>query len=322
MILMSMEDVPSSPPAEAGSRPASPPPERRRGPGRPPSRPPAPTLQHSGIVAQPSDAHNRLEFVYGDPSVFKAFFTYLKNVHAREVHLRCSPSGLAFFARDHSRTSRIVGVAAGEHVNWHYCAGTYWLCLARESVEKMFAAIDKSFFKFTIRQSWDDTESLTFVFKDASIDKDCFYRIGLSAYTPDPDLYAAEAELAGLERSHPVEFTLSAKHFKKSVTDAAGHTDTITVEKIGDFPLQITYATAGLVYNEVYRDPARIALRAELPPGSAFRCALPVASVKSLAASMVSDDVRVICSADTDIVFRSALEVKALVVSTLTARAS
>ena len=97
----------------------------RRGPGRPPSKPAPPALEQRGIVLAPLDANNRLEFVYNDPSVFKSLFTYFKNIKARDIHLRCNPAGLTFFARDHSKTSRVVAhVAIG--FNPRVVALTWW----------------------------------------------------------------------------------------------------------------------------------------------------------------------------------------------------
>jgi hypothetical protein len=292
----------------------------RRGPGRPPSKPAPPALEQRGVVTAPRDAANRLEFVYGDPSVFKSLFTYLKNIKARDVHLRCNPRGLTFFARDHSKTSRVVAHVAGEHVNWHYSDGEFWLGLNREHVEKMFAAIDKTLFKITILQSIDDPNSLTFVFKDAEIDKECNYRVQLSIYPRDDDLYEAERALtpAALTTLFPIEFTLSAKQFKKSISDASNYSETLTFEKLGAHPLQLTYAKANMVYNEVYRVPAKIGLRSAVADGAIFRATVKVANVKSLASSMVTDDVRILCREDADLLFRSAIDAKALVVSTMT----
>src|SRR3989344_3449699 len=107
----------------------------KRGPGRPPSKAPPPPLDRKGIVDSPKDPNNRLEFVYSDPMVFKSLFTYFKNIKARELHLRCTPKGLTFFARDHLKISRIVAHVAGEHVNWHYCESEYWLGINRDNVE-------------------------------------------------------------------------------------------------------------------------------------------------------------------------------------------
>lgn len=292
----------------------------RRGPGRPPSKPAPPALEQRGVVAAPRDASNRLEFVYGDPSVFKSLFTYFKNIKARDIHLRCNPTGLTFFARDHSKTSRIVAHVAGEHVNWHYCDGEFWLGLNREHVEKMFAAIDKTLFKITILQSVDDPNSLTFVFKDAEIEKECNYRVSLSTYPRDEELYEAERALtpAALTALFPVEFMLSAKQFKKSIGDASNYSETLTFEKLGAHPLQLTYARANLVYNEVYRSALKIRLRSAVADGAIFRATVKIANVKSLASSMVTDDVRILCREDDDILFRSAIDAKAMVVSTMT----
>jgi len=293
---------------------------KRRGPGRPPSKPPAPPLEKKGIVDSPKDSNNRLEFVFGNPSIFKSLFTYFKNIKARDIHLRCSPDGLTFFARDHSKTSRIVAFVAGEHVNWHYCEAEFWLGINRDNVEKMFASIDKTFFKITIIQTQDDPNSLTFIFKDAEIDKECNYKVTLSTYSRDEELYEAEQSLTpeALIASFPVEFTLTAKQFKKSISDATNYSSTITFEKLGTHPLQLTYAKANMMYNEVYRTPEKVKLRSDVAEGTTFRATVKVANVKSLASSMVTDDVRIMCREDDDILFRSAIDAKALVVSTLT----
>ena len=307
--------------AAAAAKPAKAQKGNRRGPGRPPSKPAPPVLKHQGIVASPLDASNRLEFVYGDPSVFKSLFTYFKNIKARDIHLRCTPRGLTFFARDHSKTSRVVASVAGEHVNWHYCDGEFWLGLNREHVEKMFAAIDKTLFKITITQTVDDPNSLNFIFKDAEIEKECNYKVQLSIYPRDEELYEAERALAPatLAAMFPIEFTLSAKQFKKSISDASNYSETLTFEKIGTYPLQLTYAKAGIAYHEVYRSAAKIGLRsAAVTDGTIFRATVKVANMKSLASSMVTDDVRILCREDADILFRSAIDAKALVVSTLT----
>jgi len=293
---------------------------KRRGPGRPPSKAPPPSLDIAGVVDAPNDSKNRLEFVYSDPMVFKLLFTYFKNIKTRDIHLRCNRAGLTFFARDHSKTSRVVATVAGEHVNWHYCQDEFWIGINRENVEKIFAAIDKTFFKITIFQTIEDPNSLTFVFKDADIDKECNYKIILSTYAYDPDLVEAEQSLTpdALQNQFPIEFMLTAKQFKKTIGDAVNYSDMVTFEKIGHHPLQIVYVKANMVYNEVYRTSSKIHLRTSVPEGATFRCAVNVANVKSLASSMVTDDVRILCREDGDILFRSAIDAKALVVSTLT----
>ena len=293
---------------------------KRRGPGRPPSKPPAPPLEKKGIVDAPKDSNHRLEFVYGDPTVFKSLFAYFKNIKARAIHLRCTPKGLTFFARDHSNTSRVVAHVAGEHVNWHYCEGEYWIGINRDTVEKIFASIDKTFYKITIIQLHEDPNSLMFVLKDAEVDKECNYKVTLSAYPPDDDLYEAEKMLTpeAILANFPVEFTLTAKQFKKSISDASNYSDSITFEKIGTHPLQLSYTKPTMVFHEVYRSADKISLRSSVPPDTTFRAQVKLGNVKSLASSMVTDDIRILCRENDDILFRSKIDAKALVVSTMT----
>lgn len=289
---------------------------KRRGPGRPPSKPPAPSLDKKGVVNLPKDPNNRLEFVYSDPSIFKSLFVYFKNIKAREIHLRCSPEGLTFFARDHSKTSRIFATIPGEQVNWYYCEGTFWLGINRDNIEKIFSSIDKTFFKIVMIQSHDDPNSLIIIFKDSEIEKECNYKIILSSYSEDDDLYDAEKVLKNDD--FLIEFTLTAKQFKKTINDASNYSETITFEKISDNPLQLTYAKSNIVYNEVYRSGDKIALKSQVSENSTFRATIKLNNIKSLASSMVTDEIRILCRSDEDILFRSVIDTKSLIVNTLT----
>lgn len=287
---------------------------KRRGPGRPPSKPPAPLLDKKGIVDEPKDPSNRIEFVYSDPSIFKSLFVYFKNIKAREIHLRCNKEGLTFFARDHSKTSRIFANIPCKNVNWYYCNDTYWLGINRDNIEKIFASIDKTFFKIVIVQTHDDPNSLTIIFKDSEIEKECKYKIILSSFTEDDDLY--EAECIGNE--FMIEFTLTAKQFKKTINDASNYSETITFEKIGNNPLHITYVKSNIVYNEVYRSPDKISLKSNVTDNISFRSTIKINNIKALASSMVTDEIKILCKSDEDILFKSIIDSNSLIVNTLT----
>lgn len=295
-------------------------PAPKRGPGRPPSKPQAPSLEKKGVVSSPLDPCNRLEVAYEQPCVFKALFAYFKNIRAREIHVRCNPEGITFFARDHSKKSRVIAYVVGEHLNWHYCEGEFWFGINKDGVERIFSSIDKSFCKISLIQSHETPGWLTIIFKDPSIEKECSYDITLSSFPPDEDLFAAEDILDPemFQDTFPVEFTLTAKQFKKMIGDASNYSGDGTFERIGDHPLVFTYTKANMVYRETYYSDEKIHLRSSVPTGATFRCMINVANVKSIAASMVTEDVRILCAETGDILFRSALDAKALVVNTLT----
>jgi len=293
---------------------------KKKGPGRPSIRQIPPSIEKYGIVDAPKDPNNRIEFAYSDPIVFKSLFTYFKNIKAREIHLHWHKNGLTFYTRDHSKVSRIVAEVSGTHVNWHFCDGDYWMGINRDGIEKIFSSIDKTFYKITIIQAHDETDSLTFIFKDADIDKECHYKVSLSYYPSDEDLYEIKNIITpeALLKNFPIEFTLTAKQFKKTVNDASNFSDTITFEKLGEHPLQLNYAKSNLIYHEIYRSPKKINLRSNISENETFRTTIKISNIKCLASSMVTDDIRILCREDADILFRSALDEKALVVSTIT----
>ena len=302
------------PPAEGGK---APPAEKRR-PGRPPSLPPPPPMERRGVVDAPANSRNRFEFVYERPGVFRELFTHLKNARAREVFLRLDPQGLAFFARDHGRTSRIVALIPGAQVNWHYCEGTFVLGLKRETAELAFAPIDKTHSRVTLAQSHDDLGRLTITLHNAEVDTDRTYMVALAIFPPDPELFAAERDLTpeSLAALYPVQFTLTARYFKKLVGDAATVCAALTLEKLGRHPLQYTYASSSVQVGEVFNSRDMIDMRSSVGDDAIFRVRVGLANLKALAAAMVTDNVRVLCREDDDLLVRSVIDSKALVVST------
>jgi hypothetical protein len=297
-----------APPPKTGEPAALP---AKRGPGRPPSKPPAPPLERRGVVADPSDPNNKFEVVYDDPTVFKTLFVYYKNLRARDIYVRCDRDGMTFFARDHTKTSRVVARIEGCKVNWYFCAEVFWFGLNREQVHPIFASIDASFFKITFRQEHGNTDHISLTLKDAAINKECSYQITLAHLEPDQDLFDAE-QITGAEnlvQEFPIEFTLSSKQFKKTVADAAGMSGDISVEKHGQkSPLYLTYQRIDATYHETYHSAEKIGLRADLQPEQMFRCTITLTNIKSLATSMVAETVQILCRETDYILFRSRLK--------------
>ncbi len=316
-----MSTVPE--PMPTGAAPAMPPTEpaaenevKKRGPGRPPKRHRTPPLKHVGIVDRPANADHRMEFVYGDPIVFKSLFTYFKGLKVQNVYMRCSPTEIVFFARDSATACRVVARLPGADVHHFYCVDTFTVGFNRKFVEKTFSGIDKSFFKITMTIDVGDEEYLNIIFKDPEINKDCHSRIVISTFDADDGLFAAEHEsTTAAAEAYPLRFTLPAQKLKKTINDA--QSDQITFEKLdGDHPLKIVYDRANLAYVETYRDSKKIDLRAPTGRNGMFRLTARVANIKPLAIAMVSKFVQICCSPDRDMLLRStdgALQLSTLV---------
>ena len=304
-------------------------PVARRGPGRPPSKPAPAPLVKKGIVEGPEDSSCSLEFSYDNPGIFKTIFTYFKGTKATEIHMRCDPEKITFFARDHTKKSRIVAVVRGCEVNWYYCARPMWIGINGREFEDLFAAIDKSFRTISFSCKHEEPDKIVILYKDYDLGKDCMYNMSVSQYEPDAHLYAAEiAELdkdpAKLEATFPLEFTLTLKQFKKTIDDVKKYSDTMTIIKLGgknhsdeEYPLQIVYDRAGNSYRETYREPGKIHLRSTVQANLIFRSTISIANIGTIASSLDSD-VRILCREHSDMLFLSMLSDKAVTIYTQT----
>lgn len=291
----------------------------KRGPGRPPKKKPAQPMARRGIVDNPANPNNRLEFVWADPMTFKSLFTYFKNLKSQDIHLRCSPRGLTFFARDSAETCRVVAQFPGDQMNLYYCDEEFWLGLNREMVEKIFVSvIDRSFHKITLLARHDDHTELVVVFVDTEIDKECHYKITVSQFERDEELYTAENSMTPQALAvYPINFVLTAKQFKKTIMDASYHAEQLSIEKPGRAPLHFTYNRQGVTCHEVYRDPEKIKLCSNIGDDAFFLCRVKLSDIKSLATSMVTDQIQIYCRQEGDILFLSELS-DGLTLSTFT----
>lgn len=287
---------------------------KKRGPGRPPNKPLLPSIDKNGIVTSPKNSNHRLELIHNDPNIFKSLFNYFKNIKAREIHLRCDNNGLTFFTKDHSKTLRIIANIFGKNVNWYYCNSTFWLGINKENIEKIFSSIDKTFFSIILLQSYDDINCLNIILKDIELDKECNYNIVLSSYIDDNELYEAENIINTDE--FLLEFILSSKQFKKTVNDAINFSETITFEKIGNNPLQLSYIKSNISYYEIYKSNDKIMLKSKISDHNTFRAIIKLNNIKSLANSMITDDIKILYNFE-HMLFQSIIDSNVLTVNTL-----
>ena len=143
----------------------------------------------------------------------------------------------------------------------------------------------------------------------------CRYKIDVAIIEQDEELFNAENDIPGSDNSlelYPVQFTLNSKQFKKTISDASSYSEIINIEKSNTVPLQITYDKVNIRYREVYMDSEKIKLKSGLRDGCAFKCMIRLSNIKSLASSMVTDNVTIMASDKQDILLRSVIDDKVL----------
>ena len=73
------------------------------------------------------------------------------------------------------------------------------------------------------------------------------------------------------DSDYPLKFVLSSKHFKKKISDISKTSESLTIIKEGDGPLQLTYDESKMInYNGVYPFPQKIALESRIAADDTF----------------------------------------------------
>jgi hypothetical protein len=292
-------------------------PIKKRGPGRPPKKSLLQPLKHEGIVDFPTDPQNKFELVYSDPKMFKGLFTYFKNIKSDNFHIRCSKEEITFFTWGINKENRVIAKIDGNSLNRYYCEETFWMGAKRDKFYQVFTTVNKSFSKVTIVCKHDDDAHIEVIFYDGVLDRNCTYKIKLKELDEDNKLFEAEALISEAAlRKYPINFVLSSSQFKTSITDASSIENKITIEKIGNSPLQITTPSGkDIVYEEVYKSDTKIKLISSVEDSMTFRCSFIGSNIKFIATSLVTGNVQIFASESDDLILR--LIIDKLVINTM-----
>ena len=213
---------------------------------------------------------------------------------------------MTFYAWANNQTGKARIRIEGANINQYYCNGKYVLTIARENLDLIAATITKTaYHKVIFLYDAEDEDVLVMAlgnFVDGG-GKNTRYDIKLVKDRPDSgsELFQIDDAIHDEEvmaEVYPLQFTQSKDDFKRTFKDASAVSDQITIEKIGDYPMQIVAEKADgtLRSSSVYEDSEKIKLDWNPPLGDySFRCILRSSSVKALANSTVTGDVRIYC---------------------------
>lgn len=294
-------------------------PKKKRGPGRPPQKQLIDPPVRVGIVSQPHISDNVLELSHDDPNVFKSMFTFFKNIKVSDIIINCTSEDMTFFTQDSNRRLLICCKLRGKDLLSYYCSIPHSFSISNiEQLGNIFSTIDKTTNKITISKSTYKPNVLNVTFEDLEIEKACIYDININLTAKnDTNIVDILVPLLDESRTYAIEFTLSAKHFKKTINDPMTVTKYLTLraQKIeNDIFLSFKYNVNSLQYEEIYNKVEKIKL-GYFTEDPICDVTFDLEAVKALASSMVSDEIKIMCSPGEKILFRTA-EDSVLVVNT------
>ena len=273
---------------EAPIMPAAPVVDIKKRPGRPRKTVENIQVEIKGVVDTSANPIDYLELVYCNPRMFKKLHTLCKNYEAREIEMIFSKREVVMKAVDHTKKTTIYIRIDGDRLNWYYCKDTITICVKRESLDKIFATLDKNHYKITFMLRENYRSTLYVIIKDSDYDSDDNYEVEVVHKQQDPVVTVDD------DTNYPIRFVMGCKYFKKKISDIGKLSSNLTIQKVWNEPLNLTFPSAKLInYNGIYGNPEKIKLVANIEPEDIFNISIAIANIKPFSNSNIGDEVAI-----------------------------
>ncbi len=265
-------------------RPAEP----KKRPGRPPKkRPEMVAAEVLGVANAPVNPDDLMEMVYCSPMMFKKLLTLYKKYEVSELELTFEAAGVRGKAKDHLNKSTIYTTIDGRLLNYYYCREPIRIVVKREYLEKILVDLDKNQYKVTFLLKENYRSTLYIIVKDCQYDKDKSYEVEVIYKAGD-----GVDDQRDDDTNYPVKFAFDSKHFKAEINQVRKMSPLLTIQKIGNEPLQFTFDEAKkLNYNGRYNNPDKIKLRSAVAADDIFTVSIVIDYIKPFSNSCIGDDV-------------------------------
>lgn len=284
----------------------------KRRPGRPPVKKVVVPVVCRNILKEPDDPMNRLEMTSDVPVIFKEMFTCFKSIGAIEIHIKCTPINMIFFAFDHVRSLRIMFKVNGSRINSYYCESTFMLFLSLNSSIEAFNAIGACYNNISFIQRSDSTDSLTMILRNFKNKNERSYKFKLSQFVETPDLYDSE-HLSSKEvlDAYPICFTLDPKVCKKTITDLVHKGNNIRLIKQRGGALHFESQIESLITVDAFMGDEEIKLRDNTSKDEEiFMVEIESKNLKTIHNAFLSESdlITIYASSSSDMVFTTRME--------------
>lgn len=278
--------------------------DERRGPGRP-RRIVVPSSPIRGIVPEPDEEDNLIEFSYFDPMIFKYLFTLLKNLKVRDIYFVFNKKYFTILTRDHTQNRIIIKVKCDKALHYYCGKDNLYLSINRDNIQAVFLNLNKSIDRVMISFA-EGSDMLKIRLNDSNLTKIKTRDVIVSDKIADDELLTIEQEIRDCDSS--LSFSLTTRDFKDTIADATSYGDKIRIEKHGKAPLCLTFSRAHTnICTEEYGDPDKINLDCNLEDNDSFLCILHTMLLKCISVSVISSKVNIKCLSNNKAILTSHL---------------
>jgi hypothetical protein len=265
--------------------------ENKKKPGRPRKTPLRQPRPRNGIVDQPKDEENFIEFLYDKPLIFKKLYQYFKLMSVDKIQMIFRSSAIILWSEDHHKKSKMRIKINANKVNHYYCSEELDIGMTCKNPELIMSTIDKTY------------TSIIFLSKIGYTQKDI--RVILTDETEIDQLHKIELigdynkmvnEPMFLDEDYTIKFELTGRYFKKMISDIRTFSDQITIRQDGeDKPLIFEYQKADkkIKSYHIVRNKKNIKFTSKLKGDETFRVSFKIDYVKSASSALLSENITI-----------------------------
>ncbi len=276
----------------------------KRGPGRP-KKVPKKELPFRGILEEPRNKAHVVEFLYGEPGVFKRMWQFFKLMSADKIQFLFTPDDIFVWGIDHHRKSKLLVTINPNNLNEYYCASPVEICLSDKNLEAIMNKIDKTqeSIKILVPKSDLTICSVSFILTN-----------NLDIATRDiVDVGADKINMFDEKEfddgGYTIAFTLPGKYFKKMITDVKSISNKLMIKQDSpDSPLVFEHVGRGnSVATEItFNDSRVINFSSKLQNDESFCISLVVDYIKPIGSALANSAICI--SVDEDKPFLSIIK--------------
>ncbi len=253
--------------------------------GRPKKYRPVPPEPKKGVVSTPKNEASYMEFVYGNPFIFKKLWAFFKLMSVNKIHFSFQKDTIYLWCQDHSKKSNIQVKINCNEVTHYYCKEEYDISMLSKNPDKVMTTINKNYGSIFIVSSEDSVRRNIDVVLNNEMNIEEIHQIELTNNdSVNTNCFADE--------DYCIRFKLPSKYFKKLITDMKQFSSTLNLRQDGKGePLIFEYITSDKKVRSAHimRDTNQISLVSKLEgEDDMFRIGFNLDYIKPLASAYSS----------------------------------
>lgn len=289
----------------------------KKGPGRPRKIPKKEIIPRHGIINEPSNKNNIVEFSYDDPLLLKKTLGYFKALASAQLQVIFSKENIIFYAQDHHNKSRVRIKIDGNKANSYYCKDEIDTGLNCKDLELILNKIDKEYSDIKIIITKKNQQKYISIMLNNNIQIIENHNVDvITQYNTLTSYIDAFNKV-----NHTLNFTLPGKYFKKTINDMKSFSNILSIQQEEcNLPVTFEYMSKNKKIKAVHtiKDNKKINLVSKLEKDDMFRVDVRLEFIKPISSINISDNINISVDENSQFMTTTYLDNKTIEIKTLT----